>query len=223
MRIDIRLIRLSALVAIAAGGCTPPPQQPLAPLPCPAMDFSPAGPAAPAPAEAATATSVPPRQADWAVRPARPWRHIVIHHSATDRGSAEQFDLAHRRRGFDELGYHFVITNGDGGPDGAVQVGPRWRRQKWGAHCGGTPNNEYNDYGIGVCVVGDFRSRLPSPRQLASLERLVRYLCAVYDIPPRRVIGHGEAPGAATVCPGAALSEYIHFTLQPSLADDAGS
>ena len=42
----------------------------------------------------------------------RQWRYVVLHHSATDSGSAAEFDKLHRRRGWDELGYHFVITNG---------------------------------------------------------------------------------------------------------------
>ena len=71
----------------------------------------------------------------------RQWRYIVIHHSATAGGNAQQFDVAHRQvRGFDELGYHFVIDNGNGGPDGRVEVGSRWGKQKHGAHTGGTPD-----------------------------------------------------------------------------------
>ncbi|GAH80957.1 unnamed protein product, partial [marine sediment metagenome] len=37
----------------------------------------------------------------------RPWRWIVIHHSASESGSAATFDQWHRARGWDELGYHF--------------------------------------------------------------------------------------------------------------------
>ncbi len=47
------------------------------------------------------------------------WTCIVIHHSADDRGTPESIDRAHRQRGWDELGYHFVIGNGDGGVPGA--------------------------------------------------------------------------------------------------------
>jgi hypothetical protein len=141
----------------------------------------------------------------------RPWRYVVIHHSATAGGNAELFDASHRRdRGWDELGYHFVIDNGRGGPDGRVEVGSRWSKQKHGAHCGGTPNNEYNELGIGICLVGDFNRRLPSSPQLASLDRLVAYLAETYDIRPENVITHRDAPGANTECPGGLFHAYVH-------------
>ena len=72
---------------------------------------------------------------DWRPKaPARDWKWIVIHHSASDAGDAATFDQWHRKRGWDELGYHFVINNGEGQPDGLVEVGGRWLEQKQGAH-----------------------------------------------------------------------------------------
>ena len=154
----------------------------------------------------------------WEPNAHRPWRHIVIHHSASKGGNAAIFDRWHReRRGWDSLGYHFVITNGVDGPDGNVQVGGRWPIQKWGAHCGGTPGNEYNNYGIGICLVGDFTDRLPSGAQLASLRRLVLYLMRRYDIPAARVIGHRDAPNARTACPGKAFHRHLNEKLRPQL------
>ncbi len=148
----------------------------------------------------------------------RPWRWIVLHHSATDGGSAAIFDKAHRKRGWDELGYHFVITNGRHGPDGQVQIGSRWPKQKWGAHCGKTPNNAYNNYGIGICLVGHYSRKLPSTRQLASLKKLLRFLTKRYKIAPSDVIGHRDAPNTATKCPGDAMHRYLNNTLRPELA-----
>jgi len=146
----------------------------------------------------------------------RAWKWIVLHHSASDRGSAALFDEWHRARGWDELGYHFVITNGHGGRDGAVEVGGRWTKQKWGAHCK-VPGNAYNERGIGICLVGDFEDHMPSAAQLASLARLVEFLCARYDIDPANVIGHRDAPGAHTACPGACMHRYLDVTLRPYL------
>lgn len=155
--------------------------------------------------------------ADWAVNSSREWRYIVIHHSASETGNAAIFDAEHRRRGWDELGYHFVIDNGNGGYDGRVEVGPRWRTQKWGAHTGKTPNNEYNLHGIGICLVGDFTRHMPSQAQLANLHRLVGYLMIKYDIPPENVVGHRDAPGAQTECPGDQLWSYIHGNMRSYL------
>ena len=147
----------------------------------------------------------------------RAWHYIVIHHSATDGGNAAQFDAHHRGQGMDELGYHFVITNGRGGADGAVQVGPRWRKQKHGAHCGGTPNNEYNEHGVGICLVGNFDQSRPTAKQRAALDSLVRHLTATYGIPPENVVTHQDAPLASTECPGRSLHEHVFRRLRPSL------
>ena len=154
----------------------------------------------------------------WDIKDARPWRYIVIHHSAQEDGSAASIDVAHRARGWDGLGYHFVIDNGKGGPDGRLEIGERWRLQKWGAHTGNTPGNEYNKFGIGICVIGNFNDHMPTPAQLAALDKLVMTLAAKYNIDPRDVIGHRDAPGAHTECPGDQLENYIKRTLRQRLA-----
>lgn len=129
------------------------------------------------------------------------WRTIVIHHSGTKAGSARSFDKYHReKRGWDELGYHFVIGNGTSTADGMVEVGSRWRKQKHGAHCK-TPNNYYNLHGIGICLVGDFTVSRPTAKQLASLDNLLRFLSTEAKIPYSRVISHGEV-NHKTQCPG---------------------
>ena len=124
----------------------------------------------------------------------------MIHHSATPFGGAARFDRAHRERGFDELGYHFVIGNGTDTADGQVEVGPRWRAQKYGAHCR-SPEDYYNEHGIGICLVGNFDLDQPTPAQTQSLNRLVKYLSRTYDIPVNRVYTHGGITGM-THCPG---------------------
>ncbi len=129
------------------------------------------------------------------------WKCIVVHHSGTSAGCASVFHQAHLDRGWDELGYHFVIGNGTGSSDGQIEVGSRWYKQKHGAHCK-TAGNWHNEHGIGICMVGNFEHGRPSARQLASLDKLVKFLMAKTSIPAGKVIGHREAPGTHTVCPG---------------------
>jgi len=204
---------LAGWVALAAAGCNQPAGDGFAVLPVHELDWS--------------VPRRPVRPGDGPVRPTGPlapptapraWRYIVIHHSATGWGSAAQFDRDHRKRGWDELGYHFVIDNGNGGPDGRVEIGSRWESQKWGAHCGGTPGNEYNNFGIGICLVGDFEKTRPSPAQLDSLHRLVLHLAAQYGIAPANAIGHRDAPNASTKCPGRYLAAHLNQILRPALA-----
>ncbi|MBI5411177.1 MAG: N-acetylmuramoyl-L-alanine amidase, partial [Nitrospirae bacterium] len=127
-----------------------------------------------------------------------------IHHSATELGNAQRLNRSHRRRGFSNgLGYHFVIDNGTlGKRDGQIEIGPRWSRQQDGAHCnvGGM-----NEHGIGICLVGDFTTRPPSPAQLESLAYLVDQLGEYYRIPHSHVLRHRDVPGKHTACPGEAF------------------
>jgi N-acetyl-anhydromuramyl-L-alanine amidase AmpD len=113
------------------------------------------------------------------------------------------FEQWHRKRGWDELGYHFVITNGDGGTDGNVEVGSRWLKQKHGAHAKSV-TGEYNEQGIGICLVGNFEAAEPTPAQWASLVKLTAFLTRRYDIPNERIIGHQDV-NAKTQCPGKGL------------------
>ena len=142
----------------------------------------------------------------WDVQVTRDWRHIVVHHSASVVGSASIFDKAHKERGWDGLGYHFVIGNGSASGDGEVEVGYRWKRQQAGAHAG---NAEYNQAGIGICLVGDFEhGGRPSARQMASLRALVRFLQVKTGVPTSEVVGHGNVPGKSTECPGKNLDLF---------------
>jgi len=135
----------------------------------------------------------------------RKWRYIVIHHSATPSGSANAFDEFHRKeKGWDRgLGYHFVIGNGNGARNGLVEAGPRWLRQVDGAHAGSV---EYNQHGIGVCLVGDFEAGDPTGEQVSSLVELVKELQQVCNIPPENIIMHRHIRD--TQCPGGNFPYY---------------
>ena len=138
---------------------------------------------------------------EWVAATPKPdgWNWIVIHHSATPTGGAAAFDRMHKQKGWDELGYHFVVGNGSDTRDGQVEVGPRWLKQKHGAHAK-TPDNRFNAFGIGICLVGNFDNQLPSSAQQQSLAKLVAYMMKTYHIPADRVLGHGDTK--ATDCPG---------------------
>ena len=208
---DVTVLIISLVMVAVLGilvGCAPNSTSDITHLPYTELDFG---------QSSIVSDAKPPRSttlADsshkWASHINRPWKYIVIHHSATKHGSAELFDKMHRNRGWDEMGYHFVIDNGDGGADGQVEVGSRWRKQKWGAHTK-TPNNEYNNFGIGVCLVGNFMDHMPSQQQLESMRELVKYLMVTYDISPQNVIAHKDAPIIKpTECCGRVFHRYVH-------------
>jgi hypothetical protein len=176
----------------------PPPTQ-YVPLPPPRMANL-----APAPARTPHFVASVVGPAAWVppVAP-RPWRWIIIHHSATPTGGAAKFDIEHKAKGWDELGYDFVVGNGTDTGLGQVEVGPRWTKQKIGAHAK-TPDNRYNEYGIGICLVGNYDVDHPNPKQIEALDRLVAYLMVTYHIPPDHILGHGMTK--PTDCPGRFVS-----------------
>jgi len=118
--------------------------------------------------------------------------HIIIHCSDSPRGrgdTAADVHSWHLDRGFDGIGYHYVI-----GDDGDIEVGrpPYWT----GAHC-----PPYNNRSLGVCIIGLGESDF-SEDQLNALTSLIRGLMAQYDIPADKVLGHGEAdPDSNKTCP----------------------
>ncbi len=129
----------------------------------------------------------------------RQWKYVVIHHSASGTGNAATFDKLHReKRGWvNGLGYDFVIGNGNGSGNGQIEVGPRWKRQIDGAHAG---VKEYNHFGIGICLVGNFEDEKPTRNQISSLLSLIKYFQNRYNIPSENVILHRHVK--TTACPG---------------------
>ena len=144
----------------------------------------------------------------------RRWRYIVIHHTATEVGDVERIDLYHRQeRNFKNgIGYHFLIGNGngDGTPDGRLEYTSRWMKQQSGAHADVVkplPTLEdfagrygYNQYGIGIALVGDFNQGRPTLKQMDTLTYAAHVLCDRFGIPLTRVYLHKDL--VATECPG---------------------
>jgi hypothetical protein len=137
------------------------------------------------------------------------WEYVVLHHSASESGSVQSIHEEHRRRkdamgnAWLGIGYHFVIGNGQGMKDGAVEPTFRWKEQLHGAHSG---DALFNARGIGICLIGNFEKTPPSKAQLAAVKELIRTLAGRHQIVREKIIGHASVK--ATACPGK------HFPLQ---------
>lgn len=213
---------VSALGLVLAGCATAAPQRNLGPPPAPAWTtrapeiVEPLAPPPPPPAPPATrpgGLTAAHLAVPGGIQRSR-WQAIVVHHSAVAEVSPQSMDAAHRQRGWDELGYHFVIGNGVGYPDGRLYIGPRWRTQKHGAHCKigpghyfGTwrPDNFYNEHGIGICLIGNLDHTPPTARQMQTLRELLALLCREGGVAATAIYGHGEVTGR-TACPGRHLN-----------------
>jgi N-acetylmuramoyl-L-alanine amidase len=94
---------------------------------------------------------------------------VVFHHSLASISDAETIRQWHLARGFDDIGYHFVLLkNGDTQPG----RDPR----SVGAHAAGK-----NHDSIGICFEGDFRVEDPTEEQYVSACKLYHNLCRAYS------------------------------------------
>lgn len=118
---------------------------------------------------------------------------IIVHCSATPEGRdvhAAQIDAAHRARGFNKIGYHYLVCL-----DGSIERGRA--DSEVGAHCLGR-----NATSIGVCYAGGLDANgcpadTRTPAQRAALQALLVSLCAKYHI----TAIHGHRDFAAKACP----------------------
>lgn len=126
---------------------------------------------------------------------ARLINRIIVHCSATPEGKdfhASDIDKWHRNRGFNSIGYHYVITL-----DGKVEQGRP--EDKVGAHASG-----YNSHSIGVCYIGGVEVDGKTPKdtrtdaQKEALANLIGKLKKKY--PGAVVHGHNEVANKACPC-----------------------
>lgn len=93
----------------------------------------------------------------------------------------EQIDVWHRKRGFNKVGYHYVIRR-----DGKLEQGRQVMEQ--GAHCYGK-----NDVSVGICLIGGIDDRRLAQanyteQQYAELYELLKCLTKIF--PDAEVRGH---------------------------------
>lgn len=110
------------------------------------------------------------------------WQGIVIHHSASPDVSAKEIDQWHKDRGWNGIGYHYVVRK-----DGEVEEGRSIKKR--GAHDRGRNNTH-----IGICCTGNFNKHGPDRRQITALIRLTNKLIGYHNL--KTVERHHEN------CPG---------------------
>ena len=134
------------------------------------------------------------------------WTGIVIHHLGGPFGTPESIHRQHLSWGYQGLGYHFLLGNGNGLGNGEIHVGYRWIEQLRGAHVVGEAGQAHNEHSIGICLVGNGDRHGFSERQLKHLTRLVQRLQQEFGISGHAVRLHHElAPGLTS--PGGLFPE----------------
>ena len=132
----------------------------------------------------------------------RPINKIIVHCTATPEGRAhtvKDVDTWHRQRGFNGIGYHYLI-----GINGEVWTGRPI--EKAGAHTEG-----HNAASIGIAYVGGMDKEMENPKdtrtpaQKDSLAKLLKEL--VIKFPNAEIYGHRDF--AKKACPSFdARNEY---------------
>jgi N-acetylmuramoyl-L-alanine amidase len=128
-------------------------------------------------------------------------REIIIHCSATPENksfTAKDIDTWHRQRGYNGIGYHYVIRL-----DGSIENGRGL--EQIGAHAYG-----HNAFSIGICYIGGCDEKMNpkdtrTPEQTVSLIKLLQVLRQKY--PKAKIIGHNEISDKA--CPSFDVQEWL--------------
>lgn len=131
---------------------------------------------------------------------------IIVHCSDSKFGDAELIDDWHKARGWNGVGYHWVIDNAFPKSskvfiekyDGLVERGRPEARA--GAHC-----RHQNHDSIGICLIGVDEFTL---KQFKALERIVRGIQEEHNIDDRMVFGHRDFDKKKT-CPNFDVAEWV--------------
>lgn len=145
-------------------------------------------------------------------------QNIIIHCSDSLHGCAREIRRWHMEKGWRDIGYHYVIGNGQ--PiktmrleilDGMIECGRYLDEdltingEEQGAHALG-----YNSSSLGICLIG--RNQFTS-LQMIRLFKLCEELIQLYDLKTSGVLGHYEtASGHAQgkTCPNLDMNSIRH-------------
>ena len=134
-------------------------------------------------------------------------KYIIVHCSDSTWGNAEEIHKWHVERGFNKIGYHFVILNGKEkskqsyteSRNGIIETGREIN--EIGSHAYG-----YNSTSIGICLIGKTQF---TEKQFSVLRKLIKSLQKDFDIPNENVIGHYETSKAnGKTCPNFDMVEF---------------
>ena len=117
---------------------------------------------------------------------------ILLHHEAANNGFASVNEYHRKKWNFRSslgfyIGYQLYI-----GKDGTINKGRALTEE--GSHCRG-----WNSNSVGICLEGNFVFEKPTSAQLEALKKLLPKLQEKFNIPNKRIYGHGEI--APTICP----------------------
>jgi N-acetylmuramoyl-L-alanine amidase len=108
---------------------------------------------------------------------------VIFHHSASDTGTVDEIRQWHTARGFNDIGYHYIIPRNS-------HFEPGRKLQLIGAHTSGR-----NADSVGVCIIGHLSRTEPTDNQINQAARLYHDLCRAYGKRLKIEFHHEECPG----------------------------
>ena len=133
----------------------------------------------------------------------RTLNEIIVHCSATSveqKINAATIDVWHRQKGWDCIGYHFVILQ-----DGTIEVGRPIG--KIGAHC-----LYHNVNTVGICYIGGIKDSKPCDTRAPQQKRSLRLLIAgpLEEYPTiTKISGHNNYANRACPCFDVTELDYL--------------
>lgn len=134
-------------------------------------------------------------------------KYIILHHSVSgdhptlpNVGAIRDYHV--KVNGWVDVGYHFLLDR----INGHMEIVCGRMLDERGAHC---KEMDFNESGIGICVIGNFDQEPPPLDTMATLRHLCRSLMGQFGIKAVDVIGHREAQALGCIpvekrktCPG---------------------
>lgn len=106
------------------------------------------------------------------------WNQVEVYYSRTDAGNADELALLTDLATGTKAQFHFVIGNGNGAQDGAIQPGEYWKLQRLCNDRGGV---------VRICVISDGTSQSVTDCQVNRTHALVESLMQTFEISPRNI------------------------------------
>lgn len=129
------------------------------------------------------------------------WSAIVIHDSGEVQGTPQS--IVRQVRSLTEA-YHFVVSNGQFGRDGQIEISDNWSLQRPRRYIRGVDHDEqFSARAIGICLIGDTQRQPLTEVQQRELLWLVRELQARFNIPPEQVWVSSSGSAVEPVASGA--------------------
>jgi len=133
-------------------------------------------------------------------------KRIIIHCSDSNFGDAATINNWHLQRGFDSIGYHYVVLSGirysgddyNLQEDGMIERGRGDTKQ--GAHVKG-----HNEDTIGICLIG--KNAFTQKQLFVALPDLLLALVQKHNVLVANILGHRELDSKKT-CPNLDMIDY---------------